>query len=80
MKPVCGRPMPRQRRKRPPVFSAKTFLECAECGVGFLRRVSVQKVRNRHPNSKGGGPFCSKKCNGAWLGKHHGFGMRKEVV
>lgn len=68
-----------KRRKRPPQFSESLWLVCSNCKLGFLRRASVQRVRNKHKDHRGEVVFCSKKCNGAWLGRQHGFG-RKEVA
>ena len=42
---------------------------CEECGESFVRL-----VLNQSP-----GRFCSKKCQGKWLGKNHGF-KKKEGI
>ncbi len=41
---------------------------CSECGEAFT------KLANNNPAR-----FCSKKCQGRWLGKNYGFGSRKNL-
>ena len=52
-------------------------LICSECGKGFLRESHIQRQRRKHPMSKGELQFHDKKCQGRWLGKHHGGSNRK---
>jgi formylmethanofuran dehydrogenase subunit E len=40
---------------------------CEECGEVFIKRSA-----NNNP-----GRFCSKKCQGRWLGKNYGFKHKK---
>ena len=46
----------------------KTLI-CEWCGKSFIRAVS--EIRSNHP-------YCSKKCQGSWLGTNYGFKARKE--
>lgn len=56
-------------------YELLTMLECEECKVHFLRRTSLVVymfgVRNyQHV-------WCSKHCQGVWVGKNHGFNASK---
>lgn len=54
------------------------FLTCSQCKQGFLREAFLQKQRRKHKDSKGKLQFCTKKCQGVWLGSNHG-GSNKKV-
>ena len=49
-------------------------LTCDECGEGFKRRACEERIGiARNPNKT---VFCSKRCQGRWLGRTAGFGVK----
>lgn len=64
------------RKRPPPVFSEMLWQNCSNCGTGFLRKKWVQ-VKRRNVSGHTDRQYCTKKCQGAWLGKNHGGSNRK---
>lgn len=56
----------------------KVPLECSECGRVVMLTKSHLIWRNARSTS--GRMYCSKRCQGAWLARTHGFGTRPENI
>lgn len=53
-------------------------LTCDECGERFKRRACEERAGiARNPNKM---VFCSKRCQGSWLGRTAGFGANPRIA
>ena len=59
-------------------------LVCGECGGDFSLSQTKMTHRIRHHNPTNPGKprrapyFCSPRCSGKWIGRHHGFGAHPD--
>ncbi len=80
--PYCGKQHYRKDNSIGPSGAQSVELVCDECAITFLRRVSdiVNAARPKSLSPAGiHHIFCSKQCQGKWLGTNHGiqFGQTK---
>jgi len=77
--PLCGRKTPTNHQKYCSrecwMKSKRVTLTCDVCGENFTLRGSEYRASLRVRKLKM--RFCSRKCNGHWLGKNFGVGRRK---